>query len=94
MILLVYLYAMKGLIILNIPIINTIYYNMPTTIRSYVIPNQDGSYAIVLNSKLSHEQNVKSYNHEIEHILNGDYEKKCDVDIIEFNAHIDRRNAI
>lgn len=67
---------------------------MPTTIRSYVISNPDCSFTIVLNSKLSHEQNLLSYQHEIEHILNGDYEKKCDVGIIEFNAHIDKKEAM
>lgn len=67
---------------------NTIYYSMPTTIRSYVIANNDCTYTIVLNSRLSHEQNLISWKHELEHILNGDYEKKTDVDIIELNAHI------
>lgn len=28
-----------------------------------------------------------SYEHELKHILNGDYEKKCSVDMIEINAH-------
>lgn len=75
--------------------INVAYADMPTTIRSYVVANLDGSYTVILNSKLSHEQNIISYNHEVDHILNGDYEKKCNnVDIIEFNAHIDRRDAI
>ena len=78
------------MIFLNLPIINTIYYNMPTAIRSYVVANMDDSYTIMLNSRLSREQNLRSYQHEIEHILNGDYEKKCDVDIIEINAHIDQ----
>lgn len=69
------------------PQINTIYHDMPTTIRSYVVANADFSFTVVLNSKLSHEQHLLSYKHELEHILNGDYDKKCDVDIIEFNAH-------
>lgn len=60
---------------------------LPYTIRSYVVMNKDNSYTIVLNSKLSHEQNLISYQHEIEHIRNGDYEKKCSVDWIEIIAH-------
>ena len=60
---------------------------LPYTIRSYVVLNKDQSYTIVLNSKLSHEQNMISYRHEIEHIKNGDYEKKCSVDMIELFAH-------
>lgn len=68
--------------------INVTYVNMPTTIRSYVVSCQNNYFTIVLNSRLSSEQNIISYKHELEHILNGDYEKKCDVDIIELNAHI------
>lgn len=62
---------------------------LPYTIHSYVVLNKDQSYTIVLNSKLSHEQNIISYWHEIEHIKNGDYEKKCSVDMIELFAHDD-----
>jgi hypothetical protein len=61
--------------------------DLPYTIRSYVVLNKDQSYTIVLNSKLSYEQNLISYQHEMEHIKNGDYEKKCSVDMIEIIAH-------
>ena len=67
--------------------INIIYADMPTTIRSYVVNNKDMTYTIVLNSRLSHEQNVISYQHELRHIYSGDYDKKCNVDMIEVNAH-------
>lgn len=67
--------------------INTIYADMPTTLRSYVVANKDGSYTIVLNSRLSREQHLISYFHERNHIANGDYEKKLNVDLIEIMAH-------
>ena len=67
--------------------INVVYADMPTRIRSYVVANADTSYTIILNSKLSHEQNLKSYYHEIEHIKNGDYDKKCSADLIEIASH-------
>lgn len=60
---------------------------LPNTARSFVASNSDGTYTIVLNSKLSHEQNLISYFHELSHINNGDYEKKCRADLIEINAH-------
>ena len=63
------------------------YTEMPATVRSFVIVNSDSTYTIILNSKLSHEQNIISYWHEIDHIRNGDYEKKCSVDLIEITAH-------
>lgn len=67
--------------------IHTYEYDMPTTIRSYVVALPDGTYSIILNSKLSFETRVEAYKHELRHIINGDYEKKCDVDIIEVNCH-------
>ena len=63
------------------------YMDFPATIRSFVVANKDLTYTIVLNSKLSHEQNLISYQHELDHILRGDYEKKCSVDFIEITAH-------
>lgn len=60
---------------------------LPATVRSFVVANKDQTYTIVLNCKLSHEQNLLSYQHELNHIINGDYEKKCPTDIIEIIAH-------
>ena len=63
------------------------YEDLPATIRSFVVSNDDSTYTIILNSKLSHEQNLISYIHELEHIKRGDYDKKCSADLIEINAH-------
>jgi hypothetical protein len=63
------------------------YVDLPATIRSFVVSNDDSTYTIILNSKLSHEQNLISYIHELEHIKRGDYDKKCSADLIEINAH-------
>lgn len=68
--------------------ISTILQELPHTIKSYVVSNSDLSYTVVLNSRLSHEQNMISYAHEIAHIKNGDYDKKCDIDFIEVAAHL------
>lgn len=67
--------------------ITTYVVDMPTTIRSYVISNEDSSFCIVLNAKLSHEAQLQAYQHEIEHIWNKDFDKKGDVGIIEISAH-------
>ena len=67
--------------------IYVVYADMPVSVRSYVVVNADESYTIVINSRLSYEQNLVSYNHELDHILNGDYEKGCSADLIEFVAH-------
>ena len=67
--------------------IRTILYDLPSTIKSFVVATPDGYFTIYLNQNLSHDQNMKSYQHEVAHIINGDYDKKCSVDIIEFRAH-------
>ncbi len=63
------------------------YLSLPCRIHSFVVANKDLTYTIVLNDRLSHEQNMLSYQHELEHIHNGDYEKKCGADLIEIMAH-------
>ena len=67
--------------------INVKFLQLPTTVRAYVVSNSDMTYTIVLNSALSREQNIIYYAHELDHIRNGDYEKKCSADLIEFYAH-------
>ena len=65
----------------------TYYVDFPTTIRSFVVSNNDMSFTIILNAKLGREQQLKAYLHEMDHIRNGDYDKKCSVNLIETAAH-------
>ncbi len=67
--------------------IYTYFADMPTTIRSFVISNNDMSFTIILNARIASNQQLIAYKHEIDHIRNGDYDKKCSVDLIEFAAH-------
>lgn len=67
--------------------INVLLENMPTTIRAYTVSNADDSYTVVINARLSSEQQRLSYYHECSHIVNGDYDKKTDVGILEIYAH-------
>ena len=67
--------------------VNTILVDLPCKIRAYTVANRDLTYTIVLNARLSHEMQLESYQHELDHIQRGDYEKKCSVDLIEFYAH-------
>lgn len=50
--------------------------------------NEDGSYSIFINSRLNQEQQVDGYIHELEHILQLDFENRdrC-VDTLEYYAH-------
>lgn len=51
-----------------------------------VTKNEDDSYTIFLNARLSYEKQLEAYAHAIRHIKNGDFEKR-DVGIIETEAH-------
>ena len=55
--------------------INIIITDMPTSIRGCVHQNADCSYTIFLNARLSIEQQHITFQHEIRHILNNDFEK-------------------
>lgn len=63
-----------------------IFKDLPTTIKALTVKNEDDTYTIIVNSRLSYEQQHKSFQHEINHIVNCDFEKDC-ADIIEYNAH-------
>lgn len=56
------------------------------SIPSTVVPNEDGSYTIFLNARLSFEKQREVFLHELEHIHNHDFEK-YDADIIEEKTH-------
>ena len=42
--------------------------DLPTTVRGFVFQGEDGEPVIVVNSRLTREQNMKTYDHEQEHI--------------------------
>ncbi len=59
---------------------------MPARIKAYTV-KKDGFYTILINSILAREQQLKEYDHEYKHIINGDFDKTCSVDMIEIYAH-------
>lgn len=54
--------------------------------KEMVLQNEDGSYTVLINAKLSKDGQLKAYQHALNHIENGDFEKS-DVQSIEFRAH-------
>ncbi len=68
------------------PDVNVILWNFPNNGREMVVPNEDGSYTILINSKLSDEGRLHAYEHAMKHITDNDFEKD-DVQTIEANAH-------
>lgn len=66
--------------------INVVLWNFPNGGNEMVLPNEDGSYTIFLNSRLSKEQQQKAYIHALKHLKDDDFQKD-DVQSIESNAH-------
>lgn len=60
--------------------------NFPTKGNEAITKNEDDSYTIFINARLSHEKQLEAYWHAMKHIQNGDFEK-TDADKIEFDAH-------
>lgn len=51
-----------------------------------VVPNEDGSYTILINAGLNYESQLKAYEHAMSHITNDDFLKR-NVQEIEYYAH-------
>ena len=66
--------------------INTRLIDMDVLVGEQVIKNNDDSYTILLNARLSHERQLECYKHALLHINNEDFEK-YDSDEIEYEAH-------
>ena len=60
--------------------------NFPLPIGGFTIVTGD-YFTIALNRNLSFERNMQTYNHELKHISNGDFDKKTSVGLIEIIAH-------
>lgn len=69
-----------------IPDINTQLIDLPTAAHEVVVTNEDGSYTIIINARLSSEAQHKAYRHALRHIRSNDFEKD-DVQQIEADAH-------
>lgn len=68
-----------------IPNVDYFVYFMPMhgSVGGFVTPNPDGTFSVYLNSRLSHERNVKSLEHEINHIVADDFSK---TDVVEIEG--------
>ena len=69
------------------PDVNVKLINFPNAGKEMVVPNEDGSYTILINAKLCYEDQVKAYEHAMRHITEHDFEKE-DVQSIEYHAHL------
>jgi Zn-dependent peptidase ImmA (M78 family) len=61
--------------------------DLPPRIKGFVTM-RDGEPVIVLNARLSHEENVETYLHELKHLERNDFDcSDADVGLIESEAH-------
>ncbi len=60
--------------------------DMDTKIPEHLIKNNDDSYTVFLNARLSQESRLKSYYHALQHIAEHDFEKE-NVQEIEGKTH-------
>ncbi len=64
------------------------YIDFKNSIPATSTVNEDGSYSIFLNSRLSQEQQTDGYIHELKHILQLDFENRDrNIDVLEHYAH-------
>lgn len=68
------------------PDVNTFLVNFPSPGKEMVVQNEDGSYTILINAKLSQDGQIEAYEHALKHIGSADFEKS-DVQSIESQAH-------
>lgn len=67
--------------------VNVFLLNFPNTKeREVVTPNEDGTYTIFINARLSYEAQLKAYQHALKHIEEDDFQQS-DVQTIEAKAH-------
>jgi hypothetical protein len=67
--------------------IRTILCDLPNRIGGFTVSAPDGNFTIVLNQNLSYEKNMLTYQHELSHIENGDFERGCSAGMLEIIAH-------
>lgn len=61
--------------------------DLPHSVRGFTTKNEDDSYTILINARLSNEMQISTYDHEIAHINNGDYDCCVNVNEIETERH-------
>lgn len=66
--------------------VNVILINFPTKAKEMVTENEDGSYTILINARLSYEAQLEAYKHAMKHIENDDF-RRNNVQQIEAAAH-------
>ena len=69
---------------------NVILADLPEHIKGMTVRtfDEEECYTIVLNSRLSWEQQLETYRHELNHIADADFNLDCSPDTIEWLKHV------
>ena len=59
------------------------YINMPPKIYAFVMPNEDSTYSIFLDSRRSYSNRMADLEHELNHIRNGDFYNGLPIQSVE-----------
>lgn len=68
--------------------INVHLMDMDTMLPEHLVKNDDGTYTIFLNARLSRDSQLKSYYHALKHIKEEDFDEE-NVQEVESEAHND-----
>lgn len=61
--------------------------NMPYGTKGFVHKTAEGSYIIYLNAKYGDSQNMRTYLHELEHIIYDDFCNDLEINELENKRH-------
>lgn len=61
--------------------------DMPYSVGSVVVKNDDDTFSVFLNSRHSYEKNMIDLKHELRHIKSGHVGNCVDVQSIEYETH-------
>ncbi len=61
--------------------------DLPFGVKGFVVHDENDDYTIFLNDRLGRDVNLKTLDHELEHIENGDIYAHDEADYIEMNRH-------
>lgn len=61
--------------------------HLPGSIRGFSRQNPDGSVTIIINEDLDMQGRIKAFEHEMEHIINDDFNSDLSADYIEAVRH-------
>ena len=62
--------------------------DMPAGVRGLTLPDIDGVFDVYINGKLSPEDQRKTFEHELEHIRKGDWQRLDCMSVAEIEQEI------